>query len=105
MIVETALMTVTADSEEGFQAALDQARHIIAAAPGFRFLNVHRGVERPRTFLLTIGWVDLAAHLEGFRESEAFGQWRALLSPYYAEPPVVEHWSPVPGLRTEGADA
>jgi len=31
-------------------------------------------------------------HTVGFRESELFVQWRALIGPFFANPPEVEHW-------------
>jgi hypothetical protein len=27
----------------------------------------------------------------GFRQSDAFAQWRAIVGPFFAQPPVVEH--------------
>jgi hypothetical protein len=29
----------------------------------------------------------------GFRESKAFEEWRAILSPHFASPPAVEHYT------------
>ncbi|NBU85691.1 MAG: antibiotic biosynthesis monooxygenase, partial [Actinobacteria bacterium] len=61
-------------------------------ANGFNGINVHRGVERPNVYLLTLQWDTLEAHTVGFRESDLFVQWRALIGPFFANPPVVEHW-------------
>ncbi|EYD77930.1 Antibiotic biosynthesis monooxygenase [Rubellimicrobium mesophilum DSM 19309] len=36
-------------------------------------------------------WASLEDHTVGFRGSEAFTQWRALVSPHFAAPPVVTH--------------
>ena len=93
MIIETATMSITPGREQEFLAALEQAKSVLAQAPGWRRIEVHRGIERPSTFLLAIGWETLADHTQGFRGSELFTQWRALIGPYFAEPPVVEHWS------------
>ena len=38
-----------------------------------------------------VGWDDVAAHMEGFRESDAFQQWRAIVGPYFAGPVQMEH--------------
>lgn len=93
MIIETAFMTVSAGDEAAFEAALDQARHLVESSPGCQGLEVHRGVERPQTFLLVIRWDSLADHTETFRGSDAFTQWRAILGPLFAETPQVEHWT------------
>ena len=44
------------------------------------------------SFLLAIGWNTLEDHTEGFRGGDLFVQWRAILGPFFAEPPQVEHW-------------
>jgi heme-degrading monooxygenase HmoA len=92
MITETAFMSVTSGHEAEFEAAIAQARTLVEQTPGCRGLTVQRGVERPSVYLVTITWDTLNDHLVGFRESDRFPQWRALLSPHYAAPPTVEHW-------------
>lgn len=92
MITETAYMTIADGHAEAFEAALAQARVLVEQTPGCRGLTIHRGVERPDVYLILIEWDTLDDHLVSFRESERFGQWRALLGPHYAAPPAVEHW-------------
>jgi heme-degrading monooxygenase HmoA len=92
MIVEKAEFTVPTGREEEFELALAKAREVISASHGFLGLRVGRGVERPSTYLLLIEWATLADHLEGFRESEAFATWRSLVGPFFAQPPLVEHF-------------
>lgn len=94
MITELAYMSITPGQESAFEAALAEARQLVEQTPGCLGLTVQRGVERPTVYLITIGWNTLDDHLVGFRESDRFGQWRALLSPHYAAPPSVEHWGP-----------
>jgi heme-degrading monooxygenase HmoA len=92
MIIETAQIRIADGREGDFEQALEAAKAVIARAPGFREIHVHRGVERPDTFLLAIGWDTLADHTEGFRGSPLFDQWRGIISEFFAEPPQVEHW-------------
>ena len=92
MIIETAFMTVAEGDEAAFETALEQARVYVESSPGCRGLEVHRGIERPQTFMLVIRWDSLADHTETFRGSQAFTQWRAILGPLFAETPQVEHW-------------
>ena len=92
MIIETAFMTVAPGDEAAFETALEQARTLVESSTGCRGLEVHRGIERPQTFMLLIRWDSLADHTETFRGSQAFVQWRAILGPLFAETPQVEHW-------------
>ena len=92
MIMETAYMDVIPGQEEQFEQAFDQAKHVVAQAKGFQVIHLHRGVERPSTYLVAIGWDTVEDHMVGFRNSELFTHWRALLGPHFANPPQVEHW-------------
>lgn len=93
MFVEHAELTVPADRAEAFQAAFEQGRKALAQAAGFHWAELLRGVERPDTHLLLVGWESVEAHMVGFRESELFTQWRAAVGPYFSAPPVVEHYA------------
>jgi heme-degrading monooxygenase HmoA len=95
MIVERARMQIQPGAEEAFEQALDRARTIVAQSPGYRSLRVARGVENPSEYLLLIEWDSVEAHMEVFRTSELYEQWAALLRPHYAQPPQVEHFTPI----------
>lgn len=90
--METAQLRIADGREEAFERALETAKAVLAQAPGFQAIHVHRGIERPDTFLLAIGWDTLEDHTVGFRESPLFAQWRGIISEFFAEPPQVEHW-------------
>jgi heme-degrading monooxygenase HmoA len=92
MIVEHALLPVKAGQEAEFEAAFGQAKEIIAGAAGFRSLTLSRCIERPGTYLLLVEWERLEDHLAGFRGSQRFEQWRALLHHFYDPMPTVEHY-------------
>ncbi len=94
MIVERAQIDVRPGQEAAFEAALEEAKAVVAAAPGFRSLRAARGIEEPSRYLLLIAWDSLEAHTEGFRGSELFTRWRELIGPYFAAPPDVEHYAP-----------
>jgi heme-degrading monooxygenase HmoA len=92
MIMETAIIDVVPGREEEFIAALEQGKAIVAQAKGFHVMHVHRGVERPSTFLLALGWETVEDHTVGFRQGPLFAQWREVISPFFVNPPQVEHW-------------
>ena len=41
--------------------------------------------------MLLIEWESVEAHTVGFRESDRFPRWRALVGPYFDGDPRVEH--------------
>ena len=95
MITEHAILPVIAGRESDFEAAFDTARHIISAMPGFRGLTLSRSIESPSEYLLLVDWDTLADHTIGFRTSESYQQWKALLHEFYEPFPVVEHFDQV----------
>lgn len=94
MVLEVALIDVTAGSEPAFTTAYGQAQAVITAAEGCRSVRMTQGVETPTRFVLLVEWDSVEAH-EVFRSSPAFGQWRALIGPHFAGPPHVEHFTDV----------
>jgi heme-degrading monooxygenase HmoA len=95
MILEMALIDITPGEEEAFEAAYAAARPLVAAAPGCRSVRMTRGIESPSRFVLLVEWDSVAAHVQGFRTSERFTQWRALIGRHFATPPVVAHFADV----------
>lgn len=95
MVVEHARLTVEAGREEEFQEVFGKARQVLAEADGFRWAELLRCEERPRVYLLLVGWESVEAHTVGFRESGRFQRWRALVGPFFAAPPDVEHYHEV----------
>ena len=93
MILELADIRIAPAQNAEFEAAIRRgAETVIASAKGFRGYKVNRGVESPERYLLTIYWETLENHTIDFRQSPAFAQWRAIVGPFFAVPPVVEHF-------------
>ncbi|HUI04394.1 MAG TPA: antibiotic biosynthesis monooxygenase [Acidimicrobiales bacterium] len=95
MILELAVLNVRAGQARAFEAAFDEAKALISAARGFRHLELRRCVEDADRYVLLVGWERLEDHTEGFRGSDAYQRWRALLHHFYDPFPVVEHYEPV----------
>lgn len=94
MILEAAILSVRAGEELAFEAAMTTARPLIASTPGFRSIEVRRGIETPGCYLLLVGWDTVADHEIGFRGSALYAEWRTLLHHFYEPMPVVEHYGP-----------
>jgi len=95
VITEHAVLQVLPGREDEFLDTMGRAKALIAASPGFIALRVERCVESPSTFLLLVEWETLEAHTQGFRGSEAYGEWRSSLHHFYDPFPVVEHFEVV----------
>jgi heme-degrading monooxygenase HmoA len=96
MVLEVALINVQPGHEDDFAAAYRRARSILVSTPGLLSARMTRGIESPARFVLLVEWESVQAHQLNFRATDRFGQWRALIGPYFAEPPVVEHFVDVP---------
>jgi heme-degrading monooxygenase HmoA len=97
MVLEIADIAVLPGQEDAFTAAYREAVAQLRASAGFRSARMTRGVESPARFVLLVEWDDLEAHTVGFRESERYTRWRALIGPFFDGAPKVEHFTDVPG--------
>jgi len=95
VILEHVLLPVVAGREDAFEAAFAEAKGIIASMPGFRSLRLERCIERRSGYLLLVEWDTVEDHMVGFRESEEYLRWRALLHHFYDPFPTVEHYETV----------
>lgn len=97
MVLEIAIIHVVPGSEADFAAAYRKGRPLLASTPGCRSVRMTQGIESPSRFVLLVEWDSVEAHENNFRGSARFEQWRALIGPYFASPPEVEHAENVPG--------
>jgi heme-degrading monooxygenase HmoA len=95
MVLEVALIDVLPGHEEAFAAAYRLGHRILATTPGCRSVRMTRGIESPSRFVLLVEWDSVEAHNENFRGTERFAQWRGFIGPFFASPPVVEHFTNV----------
>lgn len=92
MIVEQALLHVRPGQDDAFRLAMAQARPLIAASPGFIDLQLRPAPEEPGCYLLLVSWETIADHRDGFRRSDRYQQWRALLHGFYDPMPQVRYF-------------
>lgn len=93
MILEIADIVIQPGKNTEFDLAIERGvREVIAKAIGFRNFKVQKGLENPQRYILMIEWETLDNHIVDFRNSPAFLEWRAIVGPFFAAPPVVEHF-------------
>jgi heme-degrading monooxygenase HmoA len=100
MILEHADITITPGRQAEFDAAIRHGLEtVISQAKGFLGCQVHKGIESPERYLLTIRWETVENHTVDFRGGPLFAQWRAIVGPFFAKPPVVEHFELVVAME------
>ena len=102
MVLEVAILNVRPGASDAFEAAFREAQSIVAATPGYQRHELRRCHEATDRYLLLIWWDTLESHTEGFRGSEGYERWRALLHHFYDPFPEVEHYTVVAGATGAG---
>ena len=93
MILELADFAILPGQNAAFEEAVQRGLDtLISHAKGFKGFKVNRCIENPNRYVLQIFWTTLEDHTVGFRESAAFTQWRAIVGPFFASAPVVQHF-------------
>ena len=94
MILEIADIRIHAGQNATFEAAVERgAKTVVSRAKGYRRHEVHQGIESPERYVLMIWWDTLEDHTVGFRQGPLFAEWRAIVGPFFASPPSVEHFA------------
>ncbi len=91
-VIEHALLPVRAGQELAFEAAFASARPLIEASPGFVSIEIRRPVQPGEPYLLRAEWRSVEDHRDGFRQSDRYQQWRALLHRFYDPMPEVSYF-------------
>jgi heme-degrading monooxygenase HmoA len=93
VILELADFRIQPGQQAAFEAAIGRGlSEVIGRARGFKGAKVNRGIESPERYILQIFWETLEDHTVHFRGGPLFGEWRAIVGPFFAAPPVVEHF-------------
>ncbi len=93
MIQEIAQIDVKAGMEAEFEKGVAAAAPLFRRARGCHGMRLSRSIEKPRRYRLFVDWESVDDHNVGFRGSEDFKQWRALVGHCFETPPEVEHVS------------
>lgn len=93
MILEIADIRIPPGQQRVFEEAIQRGlATVISQAQGMRGFKVNRCLETPERFVLQIFWDTLEDHTVKFRQGPLFAQWRAIVGPFFAQPPLVEHF-------------
>ena len=95
MILEVVILNVKSGQEAAFERDFAMASKYISGIAGYVSHELQRCVETRNRYLLLAEWNTLEAHIEGFRKSPEYFEWKRLLHHYYDPFPVVEHYTKV----------
>ena len=94
MILELVDIRIQPGKQAEFDAALQRGlEQVIAKAKGYKGHVINKCIEKPERYVVQIYWETLENHTVDFRESPAFQDWRAIVGPFFAGPPAVEHFN------------
>ena len=94
MILEIADIRIHPGQQAAFEEALKKATEIVLPkAKGVNGFKVNRCIETPERYILQIFWDTLEDHTVGFRQGPLFAEWRSCIGPFFAGPPLVEHFT------------
>ena len=94
MILEIADIRIRPGEQAAFEAAIRRALEtVMSRAAGMRGWKVNHGVESPERYILQVFWDTVEDHTVAFRGGPLFAEWRAIIGPFFAAPPVVEHFT------------
>ncbi|WP_298212431.1 antibiotic biosynthesis monooxygenase family protein [Ferrimicrobium sp.] len=91
MVTELATFRVRVGQEDDFYRSYLAARPYLTQATGCMSVMMYRVHEVSSTFVLCAEWNSVEDHLDRFRSSDAYVEWRRLLSPYFDGDPSVIH--------------
>ena len=95
MILEVAVLDVKPNQERKFEESFAKAQKIISGMKGYISHQLQRCVEKRSRYILLVNWQQLEDHTVGFRKSEQYQEWQALLHHFYEPFPEVEHYESV----------
>ena len=92
MILEVATIDIKPGTNAEFEQNLEKAQAVISRSEGYLGHQFQKCIEQENRYVLLIRWENLEAHTLGFRGSELFKEWRALIGPFFENLPLVQHY-------------
>jgi heme-degrading monooxygenase HmoA len=92
MILELATIDIKKGTNAEFEQNLEKAQFVICKSKGYIGHQFQKCMEQENRYVLLIRWQTLEDHTKGFRGSELFKEWRALIGPFFESSPVVQHY-------------
>ena len=95
MILEVATLHIKENLEKQFEHDFLKAGKYISSIKGYKGHTLRKCIEKSNTYMLLVDWETIEDHNIGFRTSEVYLKWKALLHNYYDPFPTVEHYETI----------
>ncbi|MEC3905617.1 antibiotic biosynthesis monooxygenase [Tamlana sp. 2201CG12-4] len=92
MILEVAILNIKQGLSAEFEINFKKAEKIIKSIEGYVSHELKKCIEEEDKYILLANWETIEAHEVGFRKSEKYQEWKALLHHFYEPFPTVEHY-------------
>ena len=92
MILEVAILNIKKGLSQEFEKTFLVAQEIISSMKGCISHQLKKCIEEDDKYILLVHWETIEDHEIGFRQSEEYQQWKALLHRFYEPFPTVEHY-------------
>lgn len=92
MVLEVAVLNIKTGLSQEFETAFSKAEKIIGSMKGYIAHEMKKCIEQDDKYILLVQWETLENHTKGFRQSEAYQEWKSLLHHFYEPFPIVEHY-------------
>lgn len=92
MILEVATLNIKQGLSVEFETSFKKAECIISSMAGYISHQLKKCVEQDDKYILLVNWETIEDHEVGFRESDEYQEWKALLHHFYEPFPIVEHY-------------
>lgn len=89
MVLEVAILHVKPGMISDFESNFRKASRILHGVNGHIEHELHKCVQVKDKYILLVKWHHINV---GFRQSDEYKQWKALLHPFYETTPVIEHY-------------
>jgi heme-degrading monooxygenase HmoA len=92
MVLEVAMLNIKSGQTKDFETAFAKAQLIISSMNGYISHQLKKCLENDHQYILLVEWEKLEDHTVGFRGSQEYQGWKALLHHFYEPFPTVEHY-------------
>jgi heme-degrading monooxygenase HmoA len=95
MTLEITAFLIQPGQKHGFETAFAKAQRLLVSMRGYLSHDLQHSVESDQIYVLLIEWRALEDATLGFRKSNEYERWMALIQGFLLEAPHVQHFRAV----------
>jgi quinol monooxygenase YgiN len=96
MVLEHVDIRILPAKQADFEAVITQGLSMVySQAKGMHGYHVYRCVESPERYVMQIWWGSIDDHMVSYRQGPLSPAFRALVEPFFAQPPTMNHFQSV----------